>query len=139
MCLASWATELATHSEAIRATITANGAAPPAKENPSGIEKAVAMAGAMNVIDWKRIPPNPTAPRLSSCGCPAAPGPGTGGTPTVAMSNLPGPLVAELCTVGLHSVDGPSLSSTPPRPGTLGRRDALHGAGRLFVPGGVHR
>src|SRR5436190_1864984 len=91
MCLASWATELATHSEAIRATITANGAAPPAKENPSGIEKAVAMAGAMNVIDWKRIPPNPTAPRRSSCGCPAAPGPGTGGTPTVAMSNLPGP------------------------------------------------
>src|SRR5436309_7751293 len=91
MCLAIWATELATHSEAMRATITASGAAPPANENPNGIENAVAMAGAMNVIDWKRIPPKPTAPRRSSSGCPAGRGPGTALPPPVAM----GPPVGE--------------------------------------------
>src|SRR5919197_5831730 len=88
MCLAIWATELATHNDATRAMMTARGVAPPANDIPIGIENAVAMAGAMNVIDWNRIPLNPTAPRRSPRASPAAPGPGGGGTPTVAMATL---------------------------------------------------
>src|ERR1041384_7760400 len=33
---------------------------------PSGIDSAVAMAGAMNVIDWNRTPLKLTAPRFSA-------------------------------------------------------------------------
>ena len=51
MCLASWPIELATNNEAIRATMTASTVAPPPKAIPIGMENAVAMAGAMNVID----------------------------------------------------------------------------------------
>src|ERR671937_2637919 len=88
MCLAIWATELATYSEAMRAMITASGAAPPANEIPIGIENAVAMAGAMNVIDWKRIPPKPTAPRRSSLDFSAAGVGADGGVPAVAIRTL---------------------------------------------------
>src|ERR671922_1701099 len=88
MCLAIWATELATHREAMRATITASGAAPPANEIPIGIENAVAIAGAMNVIDWKRIPPKPTAPRRSSLRSSAFGVGADGGVPAAAIRTL---------------------------------------------------
>ena len=82
MCLASCAIELATNSDATSAMITASTVAPPPKLIPMGIENAVAMAGAMKVIDWNRTPPKPTAPRRSSHGRATS---GDEGTPTVAM------------------------------------------------------
>src|SRR5919197_2180790 len=91
MCLASCATELATNSDATSAMITASGAAPPAKDIPIGIEKAVAMAGAMKVIDWNRTPPKPTAPLRSPsvrvAGA-AGPGPAGGGPLSIAIGKL---------------------------------------------------
>ena len=53
MCLDSWPIELAANSEATNAKITASGAPPPLKAMPAGIDSAVAIAGAMNVMDWK--------------------------------------------------------------------------------------
>src|SRR3989442_291515 len=89
MCLASWATELATNSEAISARITASGVAPPPKAMPMGMEKAVAMAGAMNVIDWNSTPPKPTAPRRNSPDPPLAGAGSAGeGTSPVAIGTL---------------------------------------------------
>src|SRR5919201_3582268 len=88
MCFAIWAIELATNSDAIRARMTASGAAPPAKEMPRGIENAVAIAGAMNVIDWKRTPPKPTAPRRSSLDSSAAGVGADGGVPAAAIRTL---------------------------------------------------
>src|SRR6266536_5094599 len=68
MCLASWAIELATNSEATRARMTARTVAPPPKAMPMGMENAVAMAGAMKVIDWNSTPLKPTAPPRSFAG-----------------------------------------------------------------------
>src|SRR4051795_3968559 len=48
---------------ATSATITDRGAAPPLNAMPAGMDRAVAIAGAMNVIDWNSTPPKPTAPR----------------------------------------------------------------------------
>src|SRR5262245_36172211 len=67
MCLDNCPIEFAANNEAIRARITESGAAPPLKAMPAGMESAVAIAGAMNVMDWKRTPPNPTAPVRNPC------------------------------------------------------------------------
>jgi hypothetical protein len=58
--------DTAANSDATSAKITESGAPPPLKAIPAGIENAVAIAGAMNVIDWTSTPPKPTTPLRSS-------------------------------------------------------------------------
>ena len=48
-----------------KAMSTASGSAPAAKAAPSGIEAAMAAAGAIEVIDWNSTPGRPTASRSS--------------------------------------------------------------------------
>src|SRR4051794_33507820 len=64
--------EFAAIRQAIKARITASGAAPPLNEMPAGMESAVAIAGAMNVMDWKSTPLKLTAPRLRAGAPPAS-------------------------------------------------------------------
>ena len=66
MCLESCPIETAASSDATSAKITESGAPPPLNAIPAGIENAVAIAGAMNVMDWKSTPLKPTAPLRSS-------------------------------------------------------------------------
>jgi hypothetical protein len=66
MCLESCPIETAASSDATSAKITESGAPPPLNAMPAGIESAVAMAGAMKVMDWNSTPLNPTAPLRSS-------------------------------------------------------------------------
>src|SRR6478752_9666107 len=49
------------------ARTTASGVFPPANRVAAPIERAVATAGAMCVIDWKRTSVRPIAPRSSVC------------------------------------------------------------------------
>src|SRR6476661_1185604 len=49
------------------ARTTASGVFPPANSVAAPIERAVATAGAMCVIDWKRTSVRPIAPRSSVC------------------------------------------------------------------------
>src|SRR3954447_16455765 len=62
MCLESWPIETAASSDATRAKITESGAPPPLKAIPAGMESAVAIAGAMKVMDWKSTPLKPDGP-----------------------------------------------------------------------------
>ncbi len=62
MRLESWPIETAANIDATSAKITDSGAPPPLNAIPAGIENAVAIAGAMNVMDWNSAPLNPTAP-----------------------------------------------------------------------------
>ena len=68
MCLESWPIETAASSDATSAKITDSGAPPPLNAIPAGIDNAVAIAGAMNVMDWKSTPLKPTAPRPQTLG-----------------------------------------------------------------------
>src|SRR5437868_15514438 len=63
MCLVSCPMDSAAKIDATRARSTASGSAPPPKAAPVGMESAVAMAGAMNVMDWNSTPPKRTEPR----------------------------------------------------------------------------
>src|SRR6188508_3883263 len=62
-CLASWLIEYAVNSTAIIANTTASGVMPPANAVAAPIERAVATAGAMCVIDWNRSSGRPIALR----------------------------------------------------------------------------
>src|SRR3954447_22569104 len=77
--------EFAAIRQAIRARITESGAAPPLNEMPAGMESAVGIAGAMNVMDWKSNPLKLTAPRLRA-GAPPVSAVGT----SVAIATLLG-------------------------------------------------
>ncbi len=66
MCLESWPIETAANSDATSAKITESGAPPPLNAIPAGMDNAVAIAGAMKVMDWNSTPLNPTAPLRSS-------------------------------------------------------------------------
>ncbi len=67
-CRASSAMENAVNSTAIIANSTASGVMPPANEVAAPIDRAVATAGAMWVIDWNRTSGRPIASR-ASVGC----------------------------------------------------------------------
>jgi hypothetical protein len=47
----------------IKATITANGSAPPASGEPNGIEAAMAAPGAIEHMDWNTTSRSPMALR----------------------------------------------------------------------------
>ena len=62
-CLASWLIEYAVNSTAIIANTTASGVMPPANAVAAPMDRAVATAGAMCVIDWNRSSVSPIALR----------------------------------------------------------------------------
>jgi hypothetical protein len=64
--LASCPIELATNRQAMSASSTPKGSAPPANGAPTMIEKATAAAGAMWVMDWNSTSRRPMAERASS-------------------------------------------------------------------------
>src|SRR6266571_1262622 len=96
--------ELATNRDAISARITASTVAPPPKDMPIGMEKAVAMAGAMNVIDWNRTPPKPTAPGRSTSAFRASVGGGGGGD-----GGIPAVPIGALLSEGTRNHGRPSV------------------------------
>ncbi len=61
MCLESCPIETAASSDATSAKRTESGAPPPLNAIPAGMDNAVAIAGAMNVMLWKSTPLKPTA------------------------------------------------------------------------------
>src|SRR6476469_1482519 len=90
--------ELAAIRHATSATITDKGAAPPLNEIPAGMESAVAIAGAMNVMDWNSTPPKPTAP----CRSPAVPPSSDRASGVVIAALRPGEWVGTGVNLGPH-------------------------------------
>ncbi len=62
-CFASWLIEYAVNSTAIIAKTTASGVMPPAKAVAAPMDRAVATAGAMWVMDWNSSSVSPIALR----------------------------------------------------------------------------